>query len=373
MKSKLLLLFLLITSIKNFGQGIFLVPETWEVDTWSGTGWTNFSQTTYTFNGSCMPTFILSQAINPMTTLMENTTQETITYNDVAPQVVNVTEVWDTNNSLWSNFQKSEHTYNENDDVIETKNYNWVGSWQLASRTVSTYGSPGLVSQTTYQTWDIVNTIWVNSTNRLFTYINNQVETETSYNWDVVNSIWVEDNLETNTYNGTLLATSQRQKWDGAQWENNYFETYTYDGNDYLIETIETKWNGASYDNNKRTDFTNNSQGYPITMVVQSWIINTWVNTSRDRRTYPGCALLSVNEIGVLDVSVYPNPSRSNISVDVKESITYSITNINGQLVKEGIINQINNKINISSFNSGLYFLNLERKNQSVTKKIIKL
>lgn len=373
MKTKLLTLILLVFSFSGFSQEMFIVPETWEIDTWNGSSWDNFSQTTYTFNASCMPTFVLSQAINPMTSNMENSSRKTITYSGTAPHVVGISEVYDSNTSTWSNFQKREDTHDANGDVIETINYSWtVSGWQVSSKSVSIFGAPGQPSQTTTQNWDAFNSVWVNNTDNFFTYTSGKVKTDTEYAWDIFNSVWVESTLKTNTYSGGLLTTSQRQKWDGAQWENHYLETYTYDGNDYVTEILETKWNGTAYENNDKTLFTNNAQGYPTTTLIQSWVINAWVNSNQDRRTYPSCAFLSVNDVVLNNMVVYPNPSSDKISINVETKIAYNLVNIQGQLINKGALDKASNSIDISSFNSGIYFLNLENGTQKITKKVIK-
>ena len=94
MKTKLLLFFLLLFSFKNFAQSQyeFILPETWEVDTWNGTSWDNFSIVNYTFNSACLPTVILSQAVNPMTSMLENGTLSNFTYN--ALTIVEEAQLW---------------------------------------------------------------------------------------------------------------------------------------------------------------------------------------------------------------------------------------------------------------------------------------
>ena len=379
MKTKLLLLFLMCFSFNNFAQSQyeFIVPETWEVDIWDTINleWDNFSVVDYTFNNDCNPTVILSQSADPMTSTLVNGTLSNFTYN--ALTIVEVAQMWNSTTDEWDDLQKNEHTYNNGnyDLVLKTQIFNWVNNdWELTSQHIYTYDGSDRVSKLTSQTWDVVNMVWINSSEGRYTYTaNDLVNTVTGYDW--VNGMWEEDSLATSTYAGSLLTTHQRQKWDGAQWENNYFETYTYDGNNHLIESLETEWNDATmaYEDDRRETYTNNAQGYPTIIVSESNILGNWLNISRQRFAYPTCAFLSVFKAEIIDsIAVYPNPTNEKVTISVKHKTEYSITNIHGQLIAKGVLDQIDNNIDLSRFKSGLYFINLKQDNQIIIKKIIK-
>jgi Leucine-rich repeat (LRR) protein len=71
-------------------------------------------------------------------------------------------------------------------------------------------------------------------------------------------------------------------------------------------------------------------------------------------------------------VSIYPNPTKHSINVSLKEKSNYTLININGKAIKTGTLTPQQNNIDISKAANGLYFLTLETKNNSITKKIIK-
>lgn len=73
--------------------------------------------------------------------------------------------------------------------------------------------------------------------------------------------------------------------------------------------------------------------------------------------------------------SVYPNPVNDSFTIQNGNNIAISgltISDINGRTVKTLDVNAIENQINISDLNSGVYFLNITSDNGSATKKIIK-
>lgn len=74
------------------------------------------------------------------------------------------------------------------------------------------------------------------------------------------------------------------------------------------------------------------------------------------------------------NVKVFPNPTTNyvNISNPDRLNLAYSISNINGQQVKEGNLGQVqNNKIHMNQLNCGLYFLTLSTDSTSFQYRII--
>lgn len=149
----------------------------------------------------------------------------------------------------------------------------------------------------------------------------------------------------------------------------------TDDSNLWLPElTIEVYASDAGTDSGSSYDSSNNNTepaekmfSLQNTAPFSDQIIGTFIFTFQE--------VLSVDD-DVLDnaITVYPNPSNGklffkNSGIQLLEKA--EIINLNGQKVKE--FNQINkNKdLNITSLQSGLYFLKLKFDNGSTIKKII--
>jgi chitodextrinase len=77
------------------------------------------------------------------------------------------------------------------------------------------------------------------------------------------------------------------------------------------------------------------------------------------------------NEISTT-ISLYPNPTKEvlNIESNSASTLNYSVINYLGQVIKTGKIE--NNLINVSHLNSGIYILEVNDGQKSVTKKFIK-
>lgn len=83
---------------------------------------------------------------------------------------------------------------------------------------------------------------------------------------------------------------------------------------------------------------------------------------------------LGVNEFELSDISIYPNPFESTITVEIGniQEAEYAIYSITGQKLKNGSIQNNRNSIDLSILASGIYFIDVLSNSKSVTKKIIK-
>ncbi|TYB76051.1 T9SS type A sorting domain-containing protein [Bizionia gelidisalsuginis] len=91
----------------------------------------------------------------------------------------------------------------------------------------------------------------------------------------------------------------------------------------------------------------------------------------------------SVNSLSTDDfaksntISLYPNPTQNVLNIKVANTNAlpdgFKIYNMLGQLVKEATINSINDlKVNTASYSNGMYFIKINKDNNSVTLPFIK-
>jgi hypothetical protein len=72
-----------------------------------------------------------------------------------------------------------------------------------------------------------------------------------------------------------------------------------------------------------------------------------------------------------LNLSSYPNPVLNVLNFDLEENMKYKfiLSDINGRDIKQG---QLDNELDVSNLNSGIYFLKISTGERFVIKKIIK-
>ena len=80
-----------------------------------------------------------------------------------------------------------------------------------------------------------------------------------------------------------------------------------------------------------------------------------------------------INELGTesTNISIYPNPVRSEFKIDFKEGSTFEMLNLIGQVIYNGNLN-VSNVVSTTNLNSGVYLIRFKTGNTFEYRKIIK-
>jgi hypothetical protein len=84
------------------------------------------------------------------------------------------------------------------------------------------------------------------------------------------------------------------------------------------------------------------------------------------------CAGLVTNNSNSLDITVYPNPSTGNFTVELNKNCNLKITNSLGQIVLDKTIEAGKNTIDLRSQPNGLYFISVKTADKLSITKLIK-
>jgi len=99
----------------------------------------------------------------------------------------------------------------------------------------------------------------------------------------------------------------------------------------------------------------------------------TYPNWEEDDPSYykTDCTL-GIDSYDLSSISIYPNPSKYKLYIDLQLEANYTLTNLFGQDVTKGAFAVGTNELDTQALASGLYLLKLETPEGSATKKIIK-
>ncbi|TDY11926.1 T9SS type A sorting domain-containing protein [Meridianimaribacter flavus] len=378
MKLKLFFTLLFLSIYSNAQEQIFNIPETWDIDIWNGGSWLHFSNIEYTFNENCMPILVESQVLDFGSGVFVDSSRLTITYNGNNEPLENINELWNVESNSWENELRTTYIYNS-ENLTTTQNYEWQNeAWVLVEVIIEEYDTQAMAYEVIYQDYVSATDTYVNTGRNVIQYNNfERIDNILYYDWDIVEDDWVHRSRQTYVYDTNQLATqSILEDWEGEQWVNDVLEVFTYDVNHFLIETLKSDWNTASssYETNSRELITNDAEGNPIEMITQSYLFGSWVNSTRDRRTYPDCLTLSDEEVAFEEINIYPIPATDELTIEntTQQDFALQLFDINGKLIKvEQLLNYRNN-LDVSSFNSGVYILKLSNQSGVYTKRIIK-
>ena len=130
---------------------------------------------------------------------------------------------------------------------------------------------------------------------------------------------------------------------------------------------------GIDLDGEAANDWSGNSVSINAVVgdqvAVGAWLNNGNGNDAGHVRAYQNILASNVDEVENEDqVSIYPNPARENLILETQNSIgeVVQITSITGALILEFIITKEKEKIDVSGFQNGIYFLRVGERAQKI-------
>lgn len=129
---------------------------------------------------------------------------------------------------------------------------------------------------------------------------------------------------------------------------------------------------GIDLDGEAANDWSGNSVSINAVgdqVAVGAWLNNGNGNDAGHVRAYQNMLASNVDEVENEDqVSIYPNPARENLILETQNSIgeVVQITSITGALILEFIITKEKEKIDVSGFQNGIYFLRVGERAQKI-------
>lgn len=378
----------------QFDPSAFLEsPETTTTDSWSGTDWELGALIINTFDEDCR--------ILTSTTSFNgfDVTRILYDYNGQGELLQNTTQIW--NGMNWDNSALTEFTYSNGNIDTEIESI-WIGmSWMLSTLTDYDYDGSDQRIEEIFQQRNITNTDWDNIRRTEYTYngsgleiVNltqiwsggmwmNSMQILTSYNGsDFIlerrrqnynGSDWDNSELETYIYMSSALTEIIYDLWDGTDWAPNEQSVFAYDGNQMFIQSDSNVWDGNAYIPTDRNFYSYNSDGFISEIIAQEYVDDDWENLARLTYTYPACATLSVAQIEIVNLIMYPNPADehsvvSGLSEDTSAA-SYDIYDVSGRSVQKGHLN--NNTISTRALSSGLYIVQLKINATTISKRLV--
>ncbi len=84
------------------------------------------------------------------------------------------------------------------------------------------------------------------------------------------------------------------------------------------------------------------------------------------------CSVLGIDDEVLAGFAMYPNPTFDIVRVSINDEASYSIVNLNGQVLKNGKLIAGDNTLRTSQLSNGLYFLNIRTNRGFIFKKLVK-
>ena len=309
----------------------------------------------------------------------------------------NITEIlyqsWNSNINAWENNWKDIYTFDNDGNLIEYIEQYWnsnTNSWVSSFKEIYTIDANGVIIEALIQDWDEMSSIWVNDEKIINIVWHNwtgdphesDLESYTSQEWD--SGIWVTSmrtNITYDTYGGHVEI---EEEYNNGNWENAYKYSDMYDEHSNYLGYQSEYWDNGTW----KIDWGNIylltysgidlveriSQGWDPTIAVPGYV-NQWKEEYSDFVTIEG---IDENVLMSANINLYPNPARGILNLEVKnmdkEDLSMEIVNLNGQVIFQQQLNptgQLVNKIDVSNYSKGIYFVKVQNAKEIKVGKII--
>jgi hypothetical protein len=358
---------------------------------WNNGSWENYYRTVRTYDDQGNGLVFLSQYWQSPTWVTDYGWKDNYTY-DVNNNITElISQWWSSSINAWENYYKDIYTYDANGYLIQYIAQYWntpTISWVTMYKEIYTIDAVGVIIEVLIQDWDDINLSWVNFGKVINIVWHNwtgdpdesDLESCTSLEWD--SGIWVNFKRTNITYDAYGGYIEIEEQYINGNWENAYKESDLYDthGNNY--EYSEEYWINNNWMMQDGYKYLLTYSGIDLVERIFQWwnyiteqFENQWKEEYSDFVTIEG---VDENVLIFASINLYPNPARGILNLEVKnmdkEDLSIEIVNLNGQVIFSKQFNntgQLVNKIDVSNYSKGIYFVKVQNANELKVGKII--
>lgn len=159
--------------------------------------------------------------------------------------------------------------------------------------------------------------------------------------------------------------------WNGGVLPNDQMLVMVSNGSETVelmqvsnFNTSENEWNNFSF---KLSDFITLTESMQVSFIAEESgaIFAHQVEVAVDNVEIKPASNTGLNQLTENQVNVFPNPASESISITgYKLNTPYVITDVSGKRLKMGVLT--NNKISVSDFKPGVYFITIENQNKKL-------
>lgn len=283
---------------------------------WNGSTWANAGKIMYTgYNANGKYATITAQSWTGGTWM--NTTRYDYTY--VNGQYLTESEdqyIWDVATIAWKKYQR--HYYNYIQDSLVSDIYlepDTFGNWEKISRILRTFDLAIMkVSESKYQLYDSVgNPFNIDRTTYAYSATNKVIQTNFE---EALGSLWVPTSRVTYIYDTNDSLKERFSQNNNNGWINNQRSTFSF-VNGLLDEEKQYVGTGTSWNESKKINFNYNGSDSLIYRLEQTYNNGNYTPFKQEffyYNLYP----LSTSSLESGNIKVYPNPTISNLYVDLE-------------------------------------------------------
>ncbi len=337
-------------------------PIYYLVQGWTGTAWVNFEEYILAFDNNNNRTSLTYTDWDGNGWV--NSTQYLYSYDANNNQTLFKYNNW--NGSAWENYLQVIYTYDANLNLSIAITQLWNGNaWENYDQSTSVYDGFNNLTSYTYQNW--YDDEWKNTWRYTYSYDgNNHLISQLNQNWFFNDVDWTNADLYTYYYDtNNNLSSKLHQTWNGSDWEDYGLYTYTYDANHNLTGEFTFGLDGMDWVNFLQHTVTYDVNNFTISDTYKSLNFTTNEIEFGDSTHYYFHTLTGMDEVTAKEgsINVYPNPTDGKFTLCSNNTLrAVEIYNLLGERIYSNskIWEQDSIEIDLSSFGTGIYFINMD-------------
>lgn len=258
-------------------------------------------------------------------------------------------------------------------EVLEEIDDPFSQIFENSERKLYQYNVDGKLSAYIEEEWDGSTTpgAWVPNVKTSYNYTSNNVGFETDSSWIPASNAYMFIEQRDKLYDNQTgrLTEVNTSNMSGQLSARRRFYYTSFGKIDY--ETYESFENGTF--TLRQKDSTTYGVDNKITNeLAYRWDYQTNQYRLSDRLTSTGAAV-GIDKIGMIDLSIFPNPASDQLSLKLQEhgTTTVEIFSMNGQLIDRQILSPSQNQVNVASLNPGIYQLKAVQNGKEYRQKVV--
>ncbi len=341
-----------------------------------------------------------------------NSTKKEYSFNTEGKQLLYSSYNWDETASLWIGEIKTERTFSDENNLTQKVIYSWdydTNDWYLSYKYFYEYNEyNNLTIEQGYSYYEYADE-WNISTNMIYEYTydeNGKVilymsysgeektpieKNETIYNddnshiayrysWDSNANDWLNNSKTEYAYNNNgLMTLFCNYEWDEdtEQWDGEWKQIYEFDDNGNETLGSSYSWDDSINDwyGRIKTEFIFDTNENLVEMDSYNWDYDAanWIYSYKLIYYYSEHVFSNISQTQETQISLYPNPTTSNLTVTFTEATTATLElyNLQGAKVLSKQVNS-NAPISLDDLEQGIYLYKLNINGEIQSGKIVK-
>ncbi len=349
---------------------------------WNSTtnDWQYSEKTTFTYNAD-NSIFTLQKKWDAATSTWKDNYRKTETYAANGNWLGDEDAIYDTNADAWIPLEKSIHSYNpDNNYHILTEYQKWNATENAfipVSRFENLFDANGRFAGHNRYEWDNTAHNWKKIYRDEVTYNaeNPNKTVRIEYNWNNTTSNWDffrKSNQIAYNGRGWDFTLEEYYDWIDGAWVGMYKRESPHDANGKVTSITNYDWDNATSNwiEKSKEEYTYNADGTKSIVRKYNYNQANWLLSSTETYHYSPKFSTKIENAAFFSISIFPNPATDYFAIHgLEKETTISVFDISGKIIVRAKNVLPNEKISVTGWNKGVYFVKINNKTAKLVVK----